>query len=94
MVSEPPVALPADAALRGANWRMVGKLTVVTALMFGFGYALMPIYNSICTALGINVLSLAELDVQGGKRTGKGANTQVDPSRTITIRKLWHCGRS
>jgi cytochrome c oxidase assembly protein subunit 11 len=29
-------------------------------LMFGFGYALVPMYRAICDALGINVLSLSE----------------------------------
>jgi cytochrome c oxidase assembly protein subunit 11 len=74
-----------DATLRRDNWRMLGKLGVVVSLMFAFGYALVPIYNSICTALGINVLSLAELDVQGGARAEVGKNTQIDTSRTITI---------
>ena len=71
-------------ALVRDNWRMVGKLVVVTALMFGFGYALVPIYKSICTALGINVLSLAEIGVQGGSRANY-KSTQVDLSRSITI---------
>ena len=75
--------LSPDASMRRDNWRMVGKLVVVVALMFAFGYALVPIYRTICTALGINVLSLAELDVQGGSRAK--ANTQVDLSRSITI---------
>jgi cytochrome c oxidase assembly protein subunit 11 len=77
----------AAAALRSDNLRIFGKLAVVTALMFGFGYALVPIYKTICTALGINVLSLAELDVQGGARAdAKSAkNSQIDTSRTITI---------
>ena len=74
----------AAAALRSDNLRIFGKLAVVTTLMFGFGYALVPIYKTICTALGINVLSLAELDVQGGARANT-KNTQVDTSRTITI---------
>src|SRR5690349_8301237 len=74
----------AAAALRSDNLRIFGKLAVVTALMFGFGYALVPIYKTICTALGINVLSLAELDVQGGARANT-KNTQIDTSRTITI---------
>ncbi len=69
--------------LRMDNMRMVGKLVVVVALMFGFGYALVPIYKSICTALGINVLSLGELDAAGSRTYDK--NTQVDTSRTITI---------
>ena len=29
-------------------------------LMFGFGYALVPMYKAICDALGINVLSVSE----------------------------------
>ena len=73
------------AALRRDNLRIFGKLAVIVVAMFGFGYALVPIYNSICTALGINVLSLAELDVQGGARAKPKSNTQVDTSRTITI---------
>ena len=75
-------------ALRRDNLRIFGKLLVVTVLMFGFGYALVPVYKTICTALGINVLSLAELDVQGGARAdakSAGKNTQIDTSRTITI---------
>jgi cytochrome c oxidase assembly protein subunit 11 len=42
-----------------ANRRMLGKLMVVVMLMFGFGYALVPMYRAICDALGINVLSLS-----------------------------------
>ena len=72
------------ASMRRDNWRMVGKLVVVVAAMFAFGYALVPIYRTICTALGINVLSLSELDAQGGSRA-KGGNTQIDYSRSITI---------
>jgi cytochrome c oxidase assembly protein subunit 11 len=73
-----------DAALRGDNLRMVGKLAVVAALMFAFGYALVPIYRSICEALGVNVLSLSEQAVPGNSSRAS-ANTQVDLSRTITV---------
>ena len=74
----------AAALLRGDNLRMVGKLVVVTALMFGFGYALVPLYRAICNALGINVLSLAERQV-AGNNSGSKLNTQVDLSRSITV---------
>jgi cytochrome c oxidase assembly protein subunit 11 len=74
----------AAASLRGDNHRMVRKLLVVTALMFCFGYALVPIYRAICTALGINVLSLAELGT-AANAVPFDKNTQVDLSRTITI---------
>jgi len=82
-MSDAALPLKHDASMRRDNWRMVGKLVVVVALMFAFGYALVPIYRTICTALGINVLSLAELDVQGGARAQQ--NTQVDLTRSITI---------
>ena len=65
------------------NRLMLGKLTVVVGLMFGFGYALVPMYNAICNALGINNLARSELLVNG--HSGEKVNTQVDPSRTITI---------
>ncbi len=71
-------------ALRADNRRMVGKLVVVAALMFGFGYALVPLYRAICTELGINVLSLSERESSGVSRAPR-SNTQVDATRTITV---------
>ena len=84
MSDESPPRPALDAALRRDNRRMLGKLVVVAIAMAGFGFALVPIYNTICSALGVNVLSLAEIDVQGGKRAVAG-NTQIDRTRTITI---------
>ncbi|MDI3382683.1 cytochrome c oxidase assembly protein [Xenophilus aerolatus] len=85
--------------LRRANVRMVGKLAVVAAGMFAFGYALVPLYRAICEITGINVLARSELEVPGGAKGGAQvklpANTQVDTSRTITVefdanaRGLW-----
>ena len=68
--------------LRSDNLRMVGKLVVIAGLMFGFGYALVPLYRAICDALGINVLSVSERLATGGKAA---TNTQVDSSRTVTV---------
>jgi cytochrome c oxidase assembly protein subunit 11 len=68
------------------NTRMVGKLVVVAALMFGFGYALVPMYRAICTALGINILSVSEQRTSNVGNADKArANTQVDRSRTVTV---------
>ena len=66
------------------NSRMLGKLAVVVVGMFGFGYALVPLYNAICEMTGINVLALGEQVVSGNKLQQAG-NTQVDTSRTITV---------
>jgi cytochrome c oxidase assembly protein subunit 11 len=69
------------------NRRMLAKLLVVTVVMFGFGYALVPMYRAICEALGINVLAVAERRVASGSWTGSKpvTNTQVDASRLVTI---------
>ena len=74
------------------NRRMLAKLLVIVAVMFGFGYALVPMYRAICDALGINVLTLSDQRTASGSWGGsteaaraKAANTQVDTSRTITI---------
>ncbi len=78
---------PAQRALlsaRSANRDMVFKLGVVALAMFGFGYAMVPMYRAICEALGVNVLSLAEREVPGMASKAK-PNTQVDTSRLITI---------
>ena len=74
-----------DATLRSDNLRMVAKLAVVAALMFGFGYALVPMYRAICSALGINVLAVSERLTQEGGRSTAPANGQVDTTRTITV---------
>lgn len=34
--------------------RLIGVLVAIVVGMFGFGFALIPMYNSICQALGIN----------------------------------------
>ena len=70
--------------LQRENIRMVRKLAVVAACMFAFGYALVPIYKSICEITGINILSLGEQEIPGAKPT-LPTNTQVDLSRTITV---------
>ena len=75
-------ASTSDSRLQRDNKRMLGKLSVIALVMFGFGYALVPMYEAICEALGINILSRNELLVTG--KTGP-VNTQVDTSRTITV---------
>ena len=68
---------------RGENLKMLRKLAIVAAGMFGFGYALGPLYKHICEITGINILALGEKQVPGG--SSAAANSQVDLSRTITV---------
>ena len=61
-----------------ANNRVIQKSLLTVVLMFGFGYALVPIYNLVCEAFGINgqteKITEAEL-----RKTG------IDKSRVITV---------
>jgi cytochrome c oxidase assembly protein subunit 11 len=61
------------------NRTMLGKLLVIAVMMFGFGYALVPVYKHLCEVLGINVITQKDGTVE------RPANTQVDKSRTIRI---------
>ncbi len=58
------------------NRRMLTRLSIVAVLMFGFGFALVPFYDKICIALGVNSLE---------ERAEPAANTQVDLTRTVTV---------
>jgi cytochrome c oxidase assembly protein subunit 11 len=64
---------------RAFNRSMLIKLVVVAFLMFGFGFALVPMYRAICQVTGVNNLvkrDATERDVR---------NTQVDMTRTISV---------
>jgi cytochrome c oxidase assembly protein subunit 11 len=63
---------------------MLGKLSVIVLGMFGFGYALVPLYIAICEMTGINVLALSDKLIPGAS-SAQTANTQVDKTRTITV---------
>lgn len=76
-------------SLLRANTQMLGKLAVVAAGMFAFGYGLVPLYQAICEVTGINILSLSERQVPGNGAAGKSVkvpdNSQIDTTRTITV---------
>ncbi len=70
--------------IKRENFTMVGKLGVIVLGMFAFGYALVPIYKTICEMTGINVLALSEQQIPGASPK-LPANTQVDLTRTVTV---------
>ncbi len=73
---ESPEQKPESQAL---NWVMLKKLSIIAVSMFGFGYALIPIYKQICELTGINILTPKDIDLKEIK------NSQVDMSREVTI---------
>lgn len=64
---------------RAFNRSMLVKLFVVAGLMFGFGFALVPMYRAICQITGINNLVQRDVSAREAK------NTQIDYSRTVSI---------
>jgi cytochrome c oxidase assembly protein subunit 11 len=74
-----PAAAPADNkrrdAQRRANRALLLRLGVVVVMMFGFGYLLVPFYDTICRVIGLNNIARADAPV----------NSQVDTSRSVRI---------
>jgi len=61
-----------------ANKRLVRRLILLTAAMFGFGYALIPLYNVFCDVTGLNGKT-------GRISAARAAATVVDRDRTVTV---------
>jgi len=61
--------------MAAGNTQTLAKLVVVTLVMFGFGFALVPFYYKICEATGINA----------GAEQSLVNNTQVDTRRWVTL---------
>jgi len=57
------------------NRRTFARLAVFAIAMFGFGFAIVPLYRTFCELTGINNLQQAD----------QPGNTQVDASRTLTV---------
>lgn len=72
-------AEPGQPGKRKLNAKMMGKLLVIALMMFGFGYALVPIYKQICELTGVNILTPKDISVK------EISNSQIDASREVTV---------
>lgn len=65
------------AATDSANRQLLRKLLVVSAMMFGFAFALVPFYEKICEVAGLrDIFRSDEVALK---------NTQVDLSRSVAV---------
>jgi cytochrome c oxidase assembly protein subunit 11 len=64
--------------LKQANRRIVGRLGLVVVAMFGFGFALVPLYDVFCEVTGLNGKTgrISAEEVLAG---------QVDETREVTV---------
>ena len=65
------------AAQERSNGRLVRRLAFIALGMFGFGYALVPLYNVLCDITGINGKT--------GRAEATAYEDAVDESRTVTV---------
>jgi cytochrome c oxidase assembly protein subunit 11 len=70
---------PGQSGGRSLNATMLVKLLVIVVVMFGFGYAMVPIYKQICEITGVNILTPKDISIS------EISNSQIDTSREITI---------
>ncbi|MDH3767250.1 MAG: cytochrome c oxidase assembly protein, partial [Gammaproteobacteria bacterium] len=55
------------------DFNLTGKLVVIVAAMFGFGYLLVPMYDVFCELTGLN---------------GKTTQTAVEVTESVTDRRV------
>ena len=72
-------------ANHSANRQILLKLLIASVMMFGFGYALVPMYQALCKVTGINVVTSKNDYGVRAFSPNKVGNTQVDYSRKVTI---------
>ena len=67
------------------NRSMLAKLLVFVCVMGSFGYAMVPMYKTICEVLGVNVVARGDADAAGYRGKGAPVNSQVDLARSVTV---------
>lgn len=67
--------------------RLVGRLLLIVTLSFGFGFALVPLYDAFCAITGLNgkTAGQATLGTGGLNRTAEAPPSRIDLTRTVTI---------
>ncbi|MFO1321736.1 MAG: cytochrome c oxidase assembly protein [Burkholderiales bacterium] len=65
---------------RSGNARLARRLGVVSLVAFGFGFALVPLYDVFCRLTGTQGRLTAEAQATANERSGG-----VDTSRTVTV---------
>ncbi|MCP5268542.1 MAG: cytochrome c oxidase assembly protein [Zoogloeaceae bacterium] len=74
--------------------KLIGKLLLAVAAAFAFGFALVPLYDVLCTVTGfngkteggpINGFSRGGLGNESGSGSVAAAPSRIDRSRTVTV---------
>jgi cytochrome c oxidase assembly protein subunit 11 len=71
-----------------ANRRLIQRLLLVVVAMFGFGFALVPIYEVMCQALGINGKTSGEV-YEGVQSVNEARTVRVQFLATNSAEMVW-----
>jgi cytochrome c oxidase assembly protein subunit 11 len=71
-----------ERTLQRRNLRLLAQLAAVTAGMFAFGYAMVPLYGLICEIAGLNGQRSDGMKIEAAQLPA------VDSSRTVTVEFL------
>ena len=71
--------------VQNLNRQIMLKLLIASVMMFGFGYALVPLYKALCEVTGINVVTSKNDYGVRALSANRVGNSQVDYSRVVTI---------
>lgn len=74
-------ALPAAAA----NRKLVTRLLLIVAAAFGFGFALVPLYDVLCQVTGLNGKTAGGFATGGLTAARNAPPSRVDPTRIVTV---------
>lgn len=71
---------------RPENSRLIAKLLAVVSIAFAFGFALVPLYDALCNATGLNGKTKPDaLGVGGIKSTAAAPPSRIDLTRIVTV---------
>lgn len=70
------------------NSSLVGKLIVITVMMFGFGYALVPLYEAFCKVTGFG--GKTDIIQEAAASTAEISDRDVAITFTTHTSTNWH----
>lgn len=70
-----------------ANQRLLKRMVLIGVVMFGFSFALIPLYNVVCDALGLNgrFVEIEKGQYDAAQQAELAKTRVIDKSRMVTV---------
>ena len=76
--------------VKSTNGKTIGKLVLIAVLMFGFGYALVPLYDKFCEITGLGGRTGGQVaELTGDQRVDSDRRVQVHFDSNINSELPW-----